>query len=79
MKLNMKYIFICFLIFYFENRYDWCWGSTIDQCGKVKSRASSRISNAKEATEYYPWVIAVFREYKGQTIGKCGGVIINER
>ena len=79
MKLNVKHIFISFLLFYFENLDNWCWGSTTDQCGKVKSRASRRISNAKEASEYYPWVIAVFREYKGKTIEQCGGVIINER
>lgn len=53
--------------------------SKYPKCGEVKSGASSRISNAKEATDHYPWVIAIFREYKGKLVQRCGGVIITER
>ena len=55
-------------------------------CGLMKKvSVSSRISNAEESKEIYPWVIRIYREYreaKGkplEIITNCMGNIITEQ
>ena len=56
-------------------------------CGKLSdvvelpSQSSSRVSNAEDSDVYYPWVVAVRREYsKGDYRHglECAGTIITE-
>ena len=51
-------------------------------CGKLPSKSSSRISNAQESEQQFPWVVFVAREnYAVDPNGKymnCGGAIITK-
>ena len=50
-------------------------------CGRLPTSkiAAARIINGKEANAHYPWVVQVFRYYKGKRQGRCGGTIITIR
>ena len=52
-------------------------------CGKVPSKASSRISNAIESEQHYPWVVFVVRlndnhNLPSEKMLNCGGTIITK-
>ena len=57
----------------------------VPNCGLIKTASdwyespSSRLLNAKEATQHYPWVVRVIRYWRGKRLGRCGGSLLTKR
>ena len=89
--MKLVIIYVCIQKILIENISVICEDGSIDidmdhfllerDCGKFPSIASSRISNAHDSNQHYPWVVKVMRsnaylENKDQ--GHCGGSVITK-
>ena len=88
--MNLCFIFVFILIFIFKSLFVvYCNDKIVidtdhlnqePDCGKLPTIGSSRISNAQDSEQHYPWVVEVHRtnehlEKKGML---CGGSIITK-
>ncbi|XP_054716821.1 limulus clotting factor C-like [Uloborus diversus] len=54
--------------------------SCVEECGKVKMRTTTRITNGKPTVAgQWPWMVAVATVSGGESTIECGGVLIDRR